>query len=78
VELRPIFHWRKRENVNGHIFVCFLALYLAALLRRKLAQAGIERQWGEVMGDLCSQRAVTLRLAGEDYRLRTPLKGAAG
>jgi hypothetical protein len=26
----------------------------------------------------CSLRAVTVRLAGEDYRLRTPLEGATG
>ena len=45
VELRPIFHWRKRENVKGHIFVCFLSLYLAALLKRKLAQADLKLPW---------------------------------
>lgn len=78
VELRPIFHWRKRNNVKGHIFVCFLALYVAALLRRRLADAGVERQWDEVVRDLCSLRAVTVRLGGEHYLLRSPLEGAAG
>jgi hypothetical protein len=36
VELRPIFRWRLRQNVKGHIFSCFLALHVAAFLRRKL------------------------------------------
>jgi len=47
--LRPIFHHKKSENVLGHIFACFLALYLAALLRHKLAAAGVEAQWDEVI-----------------------------
>lgn len=78
VELRPVFHWRKRENVKGHIFVCFLSLYLAALLKRKLAQADIDVQWDEVIRDLSAMRAVTVDLGGEQYLLRSPLQGAAG
>jgi hypothetical protein len=78
VELRPIFHWRKRENVKGHIFVCFLSLYLAALLKRKLAEADVDVQWDEIIRDLSALRAVTVNLAGEQYLLRSPLQGAAG
>jgi len=78
VELRPVFHWRKRENVKGHIFVCFLSLYLAALLKRKLAQADIDVQWDEIIRDLSAMRAVTVELGGEQYLLRSPLHGAAG
>jgi len=78
VELRPVFHWRKRENVKGHIFVCFLSLYLAALLKRKLAQADIDVQWDEIIRDLSAMRAVTVDLGGESYLLRSPLQGSAG
>mgnify|MGYP001570914303 FL=1 len=78
VELRPVFHWRKRENVKGHIFVCFLSLYLAALLKRKLAEADVDAQWDEIIRDLSAMRAVTVDLAGEQYLLRSPLQGAAG
>jgi hypothetical protein len=77
VELRPIFHWRKRDNVKGHIFVCFLALYLAALLRHKLAQAEVDVQWDEAMRDLSAMRAITVDLGQEQYLLRSPLQGAA-
>lgn len=78
VELRPVFHWRKRENVKGHIFTCFLALYLAALLKRKLQEARIEAPWDEVLRDLSSVRAVTVDLGGEHYLMRTPMSGCAG
>ena len=78
VELRPIYHWRKKENVKGHIFVCFLALYLAALLRKQLNDAGVEAPWDEVLRDLASVRAVTVNLGGELYLMRSPLQGRAG
>jgi hypothetical protein len=76
--VRPNYHWQKRDNVKGHIFVCFLALYLAAHLRNKLATAKVELQWDDVIRDLGSVRAVTVQLGGETYRMRTPLRGAAG
>lgn len=78
VELRPIFHWQRRDNVKGHIFVCFLSLYLAALLKRKLAQAELKLPWDEIMRDLSALRAVTVDLGGEQYLLRSPLQGNAG
>lgn len=78
MEVRPIYHWKKRENVKGHIFVCFLALYLAALLKKKLAAAGLAIPWDEVIRDLVCVRAVTVELGGEKYLLRTPLAGRAG
>lgn len=78
VEMRPIYHWKKRENVQGHIFACFLSLYLAALLKRKLKEAGLKIQWDEVIRDLSAMRAVTVQLGGENYLMRSPLKGCAG
>lgn len=78
MRLRPIYHWIKRENVRGHIFACFLSLYLAALLRKKLSDAGEKPQWDEIIRDLSSVRAVTVDLGGEHYLMRSPLKGCAG
>lgn len=78
MRLRPIFHHKKSDNVLGHIFACFLALYLAALLRRRLAEAGVEAQWDEVIRDLSDVRAVTVLLDGERYLLRTAVRGCAG
>jgi transposase len=78
VELRPIFHWRKKQNVKGHIFSCFLALHVAAFLRRKLAQANLKLPWDEVIRDLSQLRAVVVQLDGERYLMRSPLKGCTG
>jgi len=78
VEVRPVYHWIKKDNVRGHIFVCFLSLYLAALLRKKLAAAGLGLPWDEIIRDLCSVRAVTVELGGEHYLLRSPMNGFAG
>ena len=36
MEVRPIYHHQKKDNVRGHIFASFLALYLSATLRRRL------------------------------------------
>jgi hypothetical protein len=36
MEVRPIYHHQKKDNVKGHIFAAFLALYLSAMLRRRL------------------------------------------
>jgi hypothetical protein len=36
MQMRPIYHHKKKENVKGHIFGAFLALYLSAILRRRL------------------------------------------
>jgi transposase len=78
VEVRPMYHHWERDNVKGHIFVCFLALYLAALLRQKLAAAGLKLPWDEVIRDLSQLRAVTLRVQQDRYLMRSPLKGCAG
>jgi hypothetical protein len=36
MQVRPIYHHLKKDNVKGHIFGAFLALYLSAMLRRRL------------------------------------------
>jgi transposase len=78
MEVRPIYHWQIKDNVRGHIFVCFLALYLAALLKHKLAEAKEVIPWDEVIRDLSSVRAVRVALAKEIYLMRSPLHGSAG
>lgn len=78
VEMRPIFHHQKRENVKGHIFSSFLAVYLTALLRRKLTVAGHQVPWKEAIRDLSSLRAVEVQLDDARYLLRTRARGHAG
>lgn len=78
MEVRPVYHWQVKDNVRGHVFVCFLALYLAALLKHKLAEAEHKIPWDEVVRDLSSVRAVTVALGRERYLMRSPMNGCAG
>jgi transposase len=78
VRLRPIYHHQKKDNVKGHIFACFLALYLVALLKKKLASTDLKLPWDEIIRDLSQLRSVAVRLDGETYRMRSPVKGCAG
>jgi hypothetical protein len=78
LRMRPNYHWQKRNNVKGHIFTVYLALYLSAHLRRKLRDAGVKAQWDDVIRDLSSLRAVTVELGGQRYLMRSPLEGCAG
>jgi len=77
VEMRPIFHHIKKDNVRGHIFSCFLALYVTAVFRLKLAEAGKQIPWKDGMRDLSTLRAINVNLDGTKYLFRMPAKGHA-
>jgi hypothetical protein len=62
MEVRPIYHHLKKQNVQGHIFACFLALYLGALLRRRLDDLWVQEH---------PEEAVPTP-AGEPARLHLP------
>lgn len=80
VRVRPIYHHLYKQNVKGHIFACFLAVYLVAYLKQKLRQADPDWnvQWDELIRDLCQLRAVQVELEGQRYLLRTPAVGSTG
>ena len=79
VDVRPVFH-HQSDNVRGHIVGCFLSLYLAVALRKRLDRLGEEAQgieWSPLIRDLQGVRAVNLQLAGRTYLVRSELHGAA-
>lgn len=78
VEVRPIYHHLIKNNVKGHIFSCFLAVYIASCLKKKLKQENLQLPWDEIIRDLSAVRAVTVRIKEDQYLMRTPLKGHAG
>jgi transposase len=78
VEVRPIYHHLIKNNVKGHIFSCFLALYMVASLKKKLKEHHLHIPWDEILRDLSAVRAVVVRLKQDRYLMRTPLKGHAG
>jgi len=78
VEVRPVYHHIIKNNVKGHIFSCFLALYMVASLKNKLKQQDLYLPWDEIIRDLSAVRAVIVRIKEDRYLMRTPLKGHAG
>lgn len=78
LQVRPIFHHWKKDNVKGHIFGCFLALYLVVAMRKKLEAIGAKVEWDDLVRDLEQIRAIQVALDHGTYRLRTDFTGAAG
>lgn len=79
LETRPIYHHWVKDNVKGHIFGCFLALYLVVAMRKKIEALGLEEkvEWDDLIRDLSQIRAIGLNLEGRRFRLRTELRGQA-
>lgn len=77
LETRPIFHHWVRDNVKGHVFGCFLALYMVVVLRKKIEALGRKVEWEDLVRDLSQIRAIGLRLEGQRFLLRTDLAGVA-
>lgn len=77
LETRPIFHHLVKDNVKGHVFGCFLALYLVVVLRKKIEALGRKVEWEDLIRDLSQVRAIALRLEAHRYLLRTDLTGSA-
>lgn len=76
LEVRPVFHHRDNRTV-GHIVGCFLALRLEVDLQRRLDERSVDTAWPDLKRDLEQVKAVEVTLAGQRYRLRTDLGGAA-
>lgn len=79
LETRPIYHHWVKENVKGHIFGCWLALYLVVTLRQRIEALKLETkvEWADLVRELCQLRAIDLELEGQRYLLRTDLAGSA-
>lgn len=56
---RPTFHWTD-QKLRIHAFYCVLGLMLASLLRRKLAQSGLDLSLAEMMRALAGIHEVAL------------------
>jgi len=60
---RPAFHWTD-QKLRVHAFYCVLALMIASLLRRKLAQAGIRLSDAALFEKLADVRELVLVYPG--------------
>jgi hypothetical protein len=74
---RPIFH-KRDTTIRGHVFCSFLALVLQKALRDRLAAAGLDVEWADVLRDLDRLQEVEVEQDGKRFILRTPTTGCAG
>jgi transposase len=77
LQVRPIFHHLVKDNVKGHIFGCWLALYLVVMLRKRIEKLGETVEWNDLIRDLSQLRAIELAFADQRYLLRTDMTGVA-
>lgn len=59
LKIRPIYHW-KEERIKAHVFVCFLALWLAWHFEKKLAPLWEKYTRSQVESELKKLKAIRL------------------
>jgi hypothetical protein len=77
LETRPIYH-QSDEAIAGHLFCSFLALVLRKELDERLAAAGLDLEWADVVRDLDRVEQVTVDQDNKRFVLRTQAPGCAG
>ena len=69
VSWRPLHHWTD-QKIRVHAFYCVLALLLSSLLRRTLAQKGIEASIVKILATLSKIKEVALIYRGPPSRVQ--------
>jgi Transposase DDE domain len=77
LESRPIFH-QSDAAITGHLFCSFLALLLRKELDERLAAAGVNAEWSDLVRDLDRVEQVTIEQAAKRFVLRPQAPGCAG
>src|SRR3954465_14330056 len=77
LQTRPIYH-RCDETIRGHVFCSFLALVLRQELEARLAAAGHEFEWADVIRDLDRLQVVEVEQEGKRFLLRSEVRGTCG
>lgn len=77
LETRPIYHhWD--ETIRGHVFCSFLALVIRKQLHDRIEKKGWKLEWADVVDDVDALEEITLNHQGNEFVLRTEVKGVAG
>ena len=74
LDTRPIYH-KCTETIRGYVFCSFLALCLRKELADRLAAAGSDLEWNDVVRDLVELREMHTVFSGKPFVLRNQLKG---
>jgi transposase len=70
LETRPIYHQRD-DTIAGHLFCSFLALMLRKELDERLAAAGLDLEWGDIVRDLDRVEEITVEQQAKRVVLRS-------
>jgi Transposase DDE domain len=70
LETRPIYHQRD-DTIAGHLFCSFLALVLRKELDERLAAAGLDPEWGDIVRDLDRVEEITVEQQAKRVVLRS-------
>ena len=76
LETRPIYH-QSDTTIAGHLFCSFLALVLRKELDERLAAAGFDPEWADVVRDLDRLEEVSVEQEAKRFVLRTDAPGCA-
>ena len=77
LDTRPVFH-RTDATICGHVFCSFLALVLRDELFRRMDNAGVSAEWGDILRDLIALSETTVTYNGKSFAVRNNAVGVAG
>ena len=77
LDTRPIFH-KTDATICGHVFCSFLALVLRDELYRRMDNAGVRAEWGDIVRDLNALSETMITYNGKSFAVRSNAVGVAG
>ena len=77
LDTRPIFH-KTDATICGHVFCSFLALVLRDELLRRMDNAGVSAEWGDIVRDLDALTETAITYNGKAFAVRSNAVGVAG
>ena len=77
LDTRPIFH-KTDATICGHVFCSFLALVLRDELFRRMDNAGVSGEWGDILRDLNALTETTITYNDKSFAVRSNAVGVAG
>jgi Transposase DDE domain len=77
LETRPVYH-QTDAAIAGHLFCSFLAMLLRKELDERLAAAGVQSEWDDIVRDLDRVEQIELEQNSKRFVLRPHAPGCAG
>ena len=77
LDTRPIFH-KTEATICGHVFCSFLAVVLRDELYRRMDNAGMSAEWGDILRDLHALSETTITYNDKSFAVRSNAIGVAG